>query len=38
MDFISDRLADGRRIRTLNIVHDHTRECLAIKVDTSLRG
>lgn len=36
MDFMSDQLADGRRIRTLNIVDDHTRECLAIEVDTSL--
>jgi putative transposase len=38
MDFMSDQLADGRRIRTLNIVDDHTRECLAIEVDTSLSG
>jgi len=36
MDFMSDQLACGRRIRTLNIVDDHTRECLAIEVDTSL--
>jgi putative transposase len=38
MDFMSDQLADGRRIRTLNIVDDHTRECLAIEVDTSQSG
>ena len=38
MDFMSDQLAGGRRIRTLNIVDDHTRECLAIEVDTSLGG
>lgn len=38
MDFMSDQLADGRRIRTLNIVDDHTRECLAIEVDSSLSG
>lgn len=38
MDFMSDQLADGRRIRTLNVVDDHTRECLAIEVDTSLSG
>ncbi|MCL4144477.1 UNVERIFIED_CONTAM: hypothetical protein GTU68_063228 [Idotea baltica] len=38
MDFMSDQLADGRRIRTLNIVDDHTRECLATEVDTSLSG
>jgi len=38
MDFMSDQLADGRRIRTLNIVDDHTRECLAIEVGSSLSG
>lgn len=38
MDFVSDQLADGRKIRTLNIVDDFTRECLAIEVDSSLGG
>ena len=38
MDFMADRLADGRRIRLLNIVDDYTRECLQIEVDTSLSG
>lgn len=38
MDFVSDGLADGRRIRCLNIVDDCTRECLAIEVDTALTG
>lgn len=38
MDFVSDQLADGRKIRTLNVVDDFTRECLAIEVDTSLGG
>lgn len=38
MDFVSDRLADGRKLRCLNIVDDCTRECLAIEVDTSLTG
>ena len=36
MDFVHDQLADGRRFRTLNIVDDKTRECLAIEVDTSI--
>jgi putative transposase len=36
MDFVHDYLADGRRLRTLNIVDAFTRECLAIEVDTSL--
>ena len=34
MDFVSDQLADGRKIRTFNVVDDFTRECLAIEVDT----
>lgn len=38
MDFVSDGLGDGRRLRCLNIVDDYTRECLAIEVDTSLPG
>jgi putative transposase len=38
LDFMSDTLADGRGFRTLNVVDDATRECLAIEVDTSLPG
>ncbi len=38
MDFVSDGLADGRRLRCLNIVDDCTRECVAIEVDTSITG
>lgn len=38
MDFVSDGLADGRRLRCLAIVDDCTRECLALEVDTSLTG
>jgi putative transposase len=38
IDFMSDQLADGRCFRTLNIVDDLSRECLAIEVDTSLTG
>jgi putative transposase len=34
MDFMSDQLADGRGIRTLNVIDDHIRECLAVEVDT----
>lgn len=36
MDFMSDQLYNGRRIRSLNIVDEYTRECLHIEVDTSL--
>jgi putative transposase len=38
MDFTLDTLADGRAFRTLNIVDDFTRECVAIEVDRSLPG
>ena len=36
MDFMSDDLFDGRRIRLLTIVDNFTRESLAIKVATSI--
>jgi len=38
MDFVSDTLSSGRVFRTLNIVDDFTRECVAIEVDHSLPG
>ena len=36
MDFMADQLADGRSIRTLNVLDDFNREGLAIEVDVSL--
>ncbi len=38
IDFVSDALGDGRKIRALTIVDDYTRECPAIEVDFSLSG
>jgi len=38
LDFVSDAFTDGRRFRTLAIVDDYTRECLALVADTSLSG
>ena len=35
---MADRLADGQKIRLLNIVDEFTRESLRIVVDTSLSG
>jgi putative transposase len=36
MDFVHDQLASGQRFRTLTVVDNFTRECLALEVDTSL--
>jgi putative transposase len=38
MDFVSDRLCDGRRFRSLTVVDIYTRESLAIEAGQSLRG
>ncbi len=38
MDFVHDRLINGKRIRTLNIVDDYTRECIWIEAGASLSG
>ena len=36
MDFMSDSLADGRSLRTFNVIDDYNREALAIDVDLSM--
>ena len=36
-DFVEDRTHDGRKFRTLNVVDEFTRECLAIRVDRKLK-
>jgi putative transposase len=38
MDFVSDYLQDGRRLRTLNIVDDFSGECVAIEIGISIPG
>lgn len=38
LDFVHDQLADGRRIRILNIVDDYSRACVGQLVDTSISG
>ena len=38
LDFVSDTLSWGRKIRMLTVVDAYTRESLAIEVDTSLSG
>jgi len=38
MDFMSDALFNGRKIRLLTLIDEYSRECLAIEVDTSING
>ena len=38
LDFVSNALTDGRRFRTLCVVDDFSRECLALVADTSISG
>ena len=38
MDFIHDKLWEGRKFRSLSIVDTFTHECLALEVDSSLKG
>ena len=35
-DFVEERTTDGRKFRILNIIDEHTRECLAILVERQL--
>ena len=36
MDFQFDTTVDGRTLKMLNVIDEHTRECLAIEVDRSI--
>lgn len=38
MDFVSDKLADGRSFRALTIVDQFTRECVGLEADRSMTG
>ena len=38
MDFVSDQLFNGRRIRALAIVYNYSRECMKIHVAKSIKG
>ena len=38
MDFVAQRLADGRWLRVLTVVDQFTRECLCLHADTALSG
>lgn len=38
MDFLSDQLADGRRIRVFGVIDEYSRESLALEAATSFPG
>ena len=38
MDFVSDQLFDGRRLRVLTLVDNHTRESLILHVGQRIQG
>jgi len=38
MDFVTDSLFNGRRFRSLTVVDNYSRECLAIEVGQHIRG
>ena len=38
LDFVHDRMENGRALRMLTVVDEHTRECPWIEADTSLSG
>ena len=37
-DFVMDRLEDGRPVRFLTVIDEHTRKCLAIRVEYNLKS
>jgi len=38
LDFVADRLGDGRQFRTLTVVDDFVKRCPVLEVDTSISG
>ncbi len=38
LDFVSDTLCSGKKFRTLNVIDDHTRECVGMEVGFNLPG
>jgi len=38
LDFLSDVFGPGRRFRSLAVIDDYTRKCLALVADTSISG
>ena len=38
MDFASDALFDGRRIRIVTVVDNYSKKCLSLRIGQSLKG
>jgi putative transposase len=38
MDFVADQLFDCRKFRSLTVVDNYSRQCLAIEVDQGIKG
>lgn len=38
MDFVADRIENGRRLRIFNLIDNYTKECVGNIVDTSIGG
>ena len=38
MDFVSDRLMDGRKLKVFTLIDEYTKEALAVEMDTSFNG
>ena len=38
MDFVADRIENGRRLRIFNLIDNYTKECVGNIVDTSISG
>ena len=37
-DYVSERTHDGRALKLLTVIDEHTRQCLAIKVARKIRA
>ena len=38
MDFVADRIENGRRLRIFNLIDNYTKECVGNIIDTSIGG
>lgn len=38
LDYVFDQLSDGRKIKLMTLIDEFTRECLAVRVERSIKG